>query len=376
MYQRFNQENNISNFIKALLAQTNIPMIPFSKEDIEGHYIKNKYIYYSGKLIEPYMFGKEYPGLTTKYISNTSYYDGETHYYLGELLRGIRNYYEIDLMPFYNCFNNTFVKDVYLSKKTEDETGDLEVVSSTPYQLILIPIKFGKTYTIGLDCPSNFCIRPIFYGNKGLASTSDLASFSKDLSETKVISNGFFTKPFTYEMPSNEKYLPFEKFLKLAIQLPQNLKHSLVVLEGDYTLKGISNATIITNDEIKNEISENLDLNNLLISKLSLLQIPTNYPIAFNDRLIEYLLNNTITKDDPISDNIERVQSYISSNTNKVKNGSSLSSSLYTKGIWNDTMRVYLFNLMLNAKLNRAKVDLNGYVDKDTETIITKGQNV
>lgn len=55
------------------------------------------------EIIEPYIRGKFYKGLTTNFTSNSSLYDSKTHYYLGEYLRMIRDLDDINLMPYYNC---------------------------------------------------------------------------------------------------------------------------------------------------------------------------------------------------------------------------------------------------------------------------------
>lgn len=55
------------------------------------------------EIIEPYIRGKFYKGITTNFVSNSSLYDAKTHYYLGEYLRMIRDLDGINLMPYYNC---------------------------------------------------------------------------------------------------------------------------------------------------------------------------------------------------------------------------------------------------------------------------------
>jgi len=45
-------------------------------------------------------------------ISKSSYYDSDTHYRLGRYLRYIRDVYNINLMPFYNCYNYKSVNNI------------------------------------------------------------------------------------------------------------------------------------------------------------------------------------------------------------------------------------------------------------------------
>lgn len=55
------------------------------------------------EVLEPYVEGEEYFGITSNYNSNTSSYDAETHEYLGNYLRMYRDLHNIDLMSYYNC---------------------------------------------------------------------------------------------------------------------------------------------------------------------------------------------------------------------------------------------------------------------------------
>ena len=50
---------------------------------------------------------KRIPGLTKTLSSPGRFYDTATHEYLGDYLRFLRDYYDINLMSLYNCFNNT-----------------------------------------------------------------------------------------------------------------------------------------------------------------------------------------------------------------------------------------------------------------------------
>lgn len=55
------------------------------------------------EILEPYVKGNYYRGITSNFESESSLYDYKTHYYLGEYLRYIRDLDGINLMPYYNC---------------------------------------------------------------------------------------------------------------------------------------------------------------------------------------------------------------------------------------------------------------------------------
>lgn len=386
MYQRFNLNNNISNFIKYLLANTDIPLIPFLDDYSnlpEGSlFIQDRYICKTVKegkklvkrKITPYIFGSYYNGLTTRFISNNSYYDGDTHYYLGQYLRAIKGYYGINLMPFYNCFNNTYIKDIFLKKTVKENEITITTIinPNTEYQEVAIPIKLGESYTIALDCPGEIIIQPIVYGNKGLASDSELIQLTSKLADKgEIIYNSTFRNPYVYTKLStitskDSDITDIGRFLKLIIQLPKGFNSSIVILEGDYT-QNVKRWTETISEKGEKDY----------LSPLGLLQTPTDRPVAFSDRLIEYLFGQVITSEDNISENIERIQQYASSSICGAKNGVQLPYGSYTKGIYDENLRSFLFNLMKNTKNNfKMKIDINGFVDKDTERIVTRGQKV
>lgn len=47
-------------------------------------------------------------------------YDSYTHYYLGEYLRFLRDYNQLDLMSLYNCFGNERVDNLRVPDRTSD----------------------------------------------------------------------------------------------------------------------------------------------------------------------------------------------------------------------------------------------------------------
>ena len=146
MYTRFNDNTIETKFIKQLVAKTQVPSIStwkpgdfavrgmmyitrdaiwkcnhtgFPKDlldtctpakhvrilekSIPKNYAGNQSIPYFTK-IGPYNFGKEYYNITSSYSSNILGYDATTHFYLGQYLRMMRDIFDLDLMPFYNCF--------------------------------------------------------------------------------------------------------------------------------------------------------------------------------------------------------------------------------------------------------------------------------
>ena len=276
-------------------------------------------------------------------------------------------------MPFYNCFNNTYIKDIVLEENSSGNKITTKVLNpNTEYQEIAISVKLGESYTIALDFPGKIILQPIIYGNKGLASDSELVQLTKALEDKgEVIYNASFRRPYVYNkllnFNANEaRVIDAGRFLKLIIQLPKGFNSSIVVLEGDYT-QNVKKWTELT---LKDDEKDYL-------SPLGLLQTPTDRPVAFSDRLIEYLSGHVITSEDSISENIERIQQYASSSICGDKNGVQLPYGSYTKGIYNDTLRSFLFNLMKNTKSNsKMKLDINGFVDKDTERIVTRGQKI
>ncbi len=419
--QKFYTNTTVSKFIKNLVAKNPIPMInTYSDGDImlsNMLYIKNDYIvkcnYKDGfiidsestnidnylDIIEPYIFGEHYDGITTTYKSNINSYDSTTHYYLGQYLRAIRDIKGIDLMPFYNCYNSTYIKDIKLYSSTTNSI-DFKILTdpkhiNEDYKLIAIPIKFFKTYTIAVDCTTPYYIMPMIYGNKGIIKDNLLYDMSKYFGQK--CQSSYFNKPYKFKVDlrkfvseiSNslndygikdddnayKKIASYEKFLYLLIQLPINNKSSIVVLEGDYTdKKGIN---IIDTSRPEFSTLSYKQLNNLLLSDLSLLNRNDGNSYAFSDRLIEYLLLNAITSDEDITQNISRIQTYATSLTNqKLNNYPRYMMFNNTKGVWSNDLRYYLYSLVMSSKYLKNKYDINGFVDKDVEKIITRGQGV
>lgn len=408
--QQFYTNTIESKFIKDLIATTPLPTIDTlykGKWIVPGCYyitdcniVKANHITddeafqfdpdnFSSQLtvISPYKFDSSYPGFTSTYSSINDGYDSKTHYYLGNYLRCIRDLHDINLMPFYNCYNGEYVTDIFINtstaitkavddsgNETEITTINHNIIQSDPNvrgkKVISIPVKFGETYSIFIDCGTEVEIMCGFYGNKGYISPTQTPAVEIK-TENKYVSLKYtsFRDGFTYTTPKPEKSTyPYTRFFRMFIQLPLNTESSIVVLEGDYTTK---DTAVIDNFPTK------VRQNQTLLSDLSLTQIAGTVSYAFSDRLIEYLTYNVITSEETITQNILRVQQYASSLINaKLNHTEPFNMSLSTPDVWDTKLQTYLFNLAKESKYIQNKLDLTGYVDKDVEQVITRGQEV
>lgn len=229
-----------------------------------------------------YSCDKNIPGLTKILSSSGGQYDTVTHEHLGDYLRFMRDYYGINLMSLYNCFNNKICNNIYYkhSKKltntafnaNEPETAaNVKYLDSysvfdsqdSNYRIYAFPVKLFSDYTIAIDCSQGlelFC---------GLYTTT-LETTSKGIdliSKTyKKINKAIFNQPFLYNAlnvefwnfaddtalvdvaKSTNQYPRFvtganitrwdianrEQDLKLFIKVPTSCRSSIVVLEGDF----------------------------------------------------------------------------------------------------------------------------------------------
>lgn len=308
------------------------------------------------EIVHSYSIGDKLPTVTHSYINRYGYYEGTTHRYLGDYLRCYRDTTGIDLMPFYNCYNYEYSNTFHFDK------GSLVDGKNDFYTVYLIPIKFNRTYTIAIDCPTIITYSAVLYGELGLipnnGNTSDkyLTSLLGDGTHTVTIPR--FNKPFTYRIGTADKNLyEHEKYLYLAIQVPSTNKSSVVVLEGDYSYTG----TYEINAEYLNTLTTKT-ANKIMLSDLSLLRINDGNIYAFSDRLLEYLLLNVVDSDDEISNNVYRTQQKLGLDNR----GDT------TNGVWDRKMRYKIYRTYMTDPLLEP-IDINGFVDKDVESYIAGG---
>jgi len=443
--QKFFEDTIVSSFIKEFVYSRNIPKYTSA---VDGDFVVSGVIYiYIDKIIKitksgilggsgvsgaeykvicRYKFGEKLFKVTENFASRYNYYDSETHYHLGRYLRLLRDCKGIDLMPFYNCFNYKIVNDIYLGKNKDTIlfVGDNLLTERTnEYKIILVPINFGRKYTICLDSYCGFRAKPVFYGRFGRImdigiskkkvdgeGNDTYAGFLRFNNEMDVTTSSFkspvvyncdmlssqYVGEYVDEGGNNQTILcdlsdedrrrlkSIERYLYLLIQIPINNKSSILVQEGDYTLstkeylekeietvdgKEVVNYTKTgTLNKVFNEVDDsdknisNLPWwqNKLYLSNLQLQRLNTQESYPFSDRLIEYLLDNVITKDDWFGGDIKRVQIDL----NRIK-------EMFSEdGVWTDGMRKEMFTDYITNKEGVRKtdcIDINGYIDKDSE---------
>lgn len=315
-------------------------------------------------VISNYKFGRYYSKFTELYHSNVSYYDTTTHEHLGNLLRCYRDIYDLNLMPYYNCVSGDYISGIVIYKdRLKEENSD-------DYKTFKVPIKYNTTYTLALDCNYVTNIAPVllsnnhtidgvsYYSSSGSSETEELNSrlFEDNMYSFNSLS---FKQPVTFGITTLNKdnasiLQKYEKYLYLLIQVPKDNDSSIVLLEGDYTKVATNH---IYNVEHINNLN-NLELSELMTTNLSLLQMNNKISYPYANRLIEYLLLAVINHTDMITDDIVRAQK-IFVNPKSVE------------GVWDNILRS---NVYLNYQKNKyaRQLDLNGFIDKDTEALIKK----
>lgn len=323
------------------------------------------------------------------YKSSVHWYDSDTHKHLGNYLRYLRDYKRIDLMPFYNCFSSYELTDIYLTTPSTtklhpdtnlfpdyslhpgmmrnsvyDNTKDTYVVGhSNLYRVVAVPIKFGKKYTIAIECPGTLQIRSVIYNTKsGMVKVPNTENeyYSDWIKDSYVLkSSTHFEEPFLYSVETENKILyDRQKDLYLLLQMPISNNSSIVVLEGDYT--HISSIKTDVNSVRKYSLYKNL----------SLLMFNSHESYAFSDRLIEYLLTNVITHQDEFPTNICKVQEALYRLDDIYKQA--VDGNLISYGVWDDRIRHAVLRLVDKYSNEIHFVDQDGYINKDIEDLLLR----
>ena len=394
----FNKEVNIiTGYIKEMLHNFNLPMIPVYTEDTipyEGRtYIKGldivKYVDGEFVTLAPYNYNLEILNVTKKLQMNSSTYDIYTHEYLGEFLRFIRDFKHLDLMCLYNCFAERMPLRVFFGGPSDRIRLNLPIEVDTDnknFNYYIVPIKFNKIYTIALDSEVRYELTSILYGKNFIDATPN-----KLIKESyRTISGSKFTSPYTYStyFSTAKDLWDKESCLCLLIKIPNEVRSSIAILEGNYT----DSANVVDGTYV-NDYFYGKGIKNSALdygTKLSLLKVNTRENVPFADRLIEYLLKNVINNIDTIKNNVERVQDIVYTDEFE---------GYY--GIWDNHLRNKIYGKTLDKDITKGSSvktgntievsnpthsstetfvqekrfidvydDVLGYVDKDVESLL------
>lgn len=424
---KFNNNTIVTGYIKQLLSSFNLPSYYYLKPGIifpNTFYFYNKDLYKSkskdikswkGKAIsgevDPSdssftdMFEKiagsailnsEYLNITKNLLLKNNFYDLYTHRYLGNYLRFLRDFYNVDLMTLYNCFDNSIASNLDISDNNFKS-------SDTNFVIYEFPVMFDKYYAIGIDCDTSIEIAVGLYDN------DHPIAYSKDsdsnpiylLPNTYLKTTGSrFNKPFIYDKlkgynfeqsrDAQNKISNLKEHLTLFIKVPLSTKSSISVIElsndnliDKNTLKNSSNiftdnADIIPGFDkvVGNEkgIFETNNLDTLLIpiSKLQLFRLNDKISYPFADRLLEYLFDEAICPISHIRENIYNFKKILY-NSQKTNLGKDDIESLKEKDIWDNYFVYSLYKYQKNNKLVNKYMDITSYIDKETDYLISGG---
>lgn len=312
------------------------------------------------EIVNSYLPGIYKAGVTQTFNSNASYYDPDTHKHLGEYLRYLRGVYGLDLMPLYNCFNYNVTRDIVISKDSEIVVAQ---EYNKKYKVILVPIKFNKTYTVALENSTPVLMKAVFYNKNLIKDSRNQYYLYEDLLENVKIYNTMqFSAPITYSILNRDSNLfNYERYLYLAIQLPVNNNSSIVVLEGDYSRCSTNNISDVSFISAVGSTTEKLS--SVMSSNLSLLQDNDGKQHPFSDKLIQYLCRNTIDTREMIDDNVKSV----------IKDLGNFYHGY--DGQWTRYLRYVLYNryMQLDNVEELEHTDILGYVDNDIEKALRRG---
>ena len=351
MKYRFNESTLVTGHIKELLHSFNLPMIPvYTKDTVlykDRAYIKdNKIVKWTGeefKILADYIYNKPIANVTKKLEMNSSIYDTYTHEYLGDYLRFIRDYHKVDLMSLYNCFSGKRPSRIYYSQKLSDNFTFSVNTDNANFNYYVVPVKFNQTYTIAVDSEMRWEIVTLIYSNIFVEGVPE--SLVKE--SYRTISGSKFINPFKYStnFECAKDCWQKEKNLVILLKIPEEVKSSIVILEGDYTqyaniVDGSQVNELVYDDEMFSENENYKDMS--YDSKCSLLNANLEKSYPFANRLVEYLLENAITSMDEFQKNVARVQE-------KVYGG-----FIYGHyGIWDNKLRNSIYNLLLKNDITK-----------------------
>ena len=425
-FHYFNDSSILTKFIKSLVNTTNLPLLDYwrpgkpAKKDT--FYLTENYIVKCVRdnnvddpqalhaqsifdtnffeLVEPYVFGEVYRSFTGTFESKYEWYDAETHKYLGKYLRMLRDFKHINLMYMYNCatpleYKNIRINTIPMRDEAVlqewnhpfmDVTLDTKFDANDGYKVITCPIIYDQDYTIYINSSLPIKMCAIYFD--GINSIFDYPVDNSFLYKNSTT----FSTPIHYcckQSVKNAADSIYRNLLTLIIQVPKKC-NNIVVLEGNYL------NTRIINTEEGNQLTQNIfgfkegqsianidnnEMDILCPAISNLTRTLQNKMAAFDLELIPHLLYHIIEPNDEISENIARVQEFISS-YNFFKLYGIRYTIPYKRGIWDNNLRKFIYDLMFNGikrngiiVIDKKPFNTAGYIDRDVEEIIERGQN-
>lgn len=481
MFQEFNTTSLVVDFVQQLLASAPLPV--YETVQTGDIILQGRYYVYEQYIIRCIKTGTFDPGAIKytavdtnyvlvnddtitheHYVPTSKYYDESLHRRLGRYLSRLRATTGLNLFPFYNCYAgreingikiDSFKKDPLICGEDDTSTpevdqitagsskvagfsylsdlsGGYEVVQNSTDRLVAIPVKFGHTYTISVDCSSRILGRCFFLNHSG-----NLLLF-EDEYNTNVIDPSFylegtifqnsatrFASPLVYTVPLVEniedKWLleqlySHESSLHLVLQLPKTCTSSIAVIEGSFdniydkhdvdskviASEGVtrfigtrenlpavanegdvcivgSNEYFYTNKEwlhlsdtqTENAMSFDNQLSGAYIKVVpKLLNYNTGISYAFSDRLVEYLSSNVINSEDKIAGNIRRIQQVMEVRDFQF---SRYDKQWNTYGSWHSTLSEAIARFLQSVDYQSwSKFDQDGNVNRDVEYLLSR----
>lgn len=253
--------------------------------------------------------------------------------------------------------------DKVFSNESAKEQSDVEFYNQRSETYVPISYERNKnTNMIDMDTgkPNPYYVSSCPWISKVMMTTSDIVFSENGSLSTKILDVKLLNSsgnPLDYDIGYMEYYC-IKEYDSKGNQVPVLLIYSWIPLN-----EGIKVRITYSNHSSKSSYypydprNDDAFLDQMLISKLSLLQFNDNMSYPFSDVLIEYLLSNVIDSDDEISDNIKRIQIWFG-----VQN-----SPEFTYGAWNNALRIDVFNTVKYIN-TIPHMDIIGYVDKNVES--------
>ena len=317
-----------------------------------------------------YDFGRALPNMTRRLKTNNLVYNAHIHKFLGDYLRFLRDYKDLDLMSMYNCFSGDILLNT--SSLDDDFANDTRCVYA-------IPVKFSETYTIALSC-KDVKLKLAFYDGKTL-----FVPYQSTMENRTILSKPScdYFSPFIYSTPDamNKYEDDAENYLVLLMSIPMGKTTNIVVCEGDYTYQlncmfddmkrktpSLKERFVYTGEqEIKDDTGTHTEpaneIHGTYYGLMQLFNTPSSNSYAFADNLVQYIMEMAVTNTDKVKENIYNLQKLL-----RRKYGYTIDKI----GVFDDKMRDILYTEICKS---RVPVDTTGYLSKDIQKALMGSLN-